>query len=57
MIPYTIRTIERAGDKSLVQGQQKYRDYFISTTDYEEYRAAVETALRIDGYGDCIVTV
>jgi hypothetical protein len=56
MVAYFYRTIMKARAISLEAGQAKYRAIFISTTDYLEFKADVDTALKVDGLGDCIVT-
>lgn len=56
MVAYFVKTIKRARAISLAAGQAKYRAIF-TDPDYLEYKADVDTALEIDGYGDCIVTV
>ena len=57
MIGFIAMVIEDARDISLLNGQAKYRAYFINTTRYERFRLDVESILTIDGYDDCIVTV
>lgn len=56
MAAYFYRTIKRARATSLEAGQAKYRAIFINTDEYLEFKADVDTALEIDGLGDCIVT-
>lgn len=55
MITFIAERIKEATDKSLEQGQDKYRAYFVKTKIYEKYRAGVETILRTDGYETSIV--
>lgn len=56
MVTFIAKQIEKAGDKSLAQGKDKYRAYFIKTALYLDFKADVDSILQIDGYGDCIVT-
>lgn len=48
--------IEEAGDVGVVEGQARYRAYFINTTRFVSKKEAVDTMLTIDGYSNCIVT-
>lgn len=57
IITFIAQRIEEARDKSLEEGQAKYRAYFINTTLYLKYKPSVDAILLQDGYGDCIVTV
>lgn len=43
-------------DKSIEQGQDKYRAYFINTSLYRKYQNDVDTILRTDGYEKVIVS-
>lgn len=56
MITFIAGRIELARDKSLEEGQAKYRAYFVNTTLYLKYKSEVDAILIQDGYGDCIVT-
>lgn len=42
-------------DKSIYQGQDKYKAYFINTQIYHKYKSDVDTILRTDGYSDVII--
>jgi hypothetical protein len=55
MIPFIAGRIEEARAKSLLEGQAKYKAYFINTHLYLKYKSGVDTILETDGYGDCIV--
>ena len=55
MAPFIARMIIKAANKSLEQGQAKYRAYFVKTHIYADYHADVDTILTTDGYEDCIV--
>ena len=56
MSPFIARMIEKAADKSITNGQNKYRAYFIKTTLYKEYQDDTNTILETDGYSNIIVT-
>lgn len=55
MITFIADRIANAADKSLQQGQDKYRAYFVNTALYRKYQNDVNTILRTDGYADTIV--
>lgn len=56
MATFIAQMIKNARDKSVAEGQAKYRAYFINTKMYvEKYKADVDTILTTDSYGDCIV--
>lgn len=57
MITFIAGRIELAADKSLEEGQAKYRAYFVNTSIYRKYQNDVATILCTDGYGDSIVEV
>ncbi len=42
-------------DKSLAEGQEKYRQYFVYTTLYLDWQAEVDTILQTEGYSQAIV--
>jgi hypothetical protein len=57
MAPYIAQNIKTVFDtQGLTAAQDRYRAWFISTAIYARYKAAVDTILSTDGYGDCIVT-
>ncbi len=56
MITFSASRIEEARDKSLEDGQNKYRAYFVRTKIYAKYKAGVDAILYQDGYEECIVT-
>lgn len=56
MITFIARMIENASKHSVINGQNKYRAYFIKTDLYEEYRNDVNAILEVDGYSNSIVT-
>lgn len=56
MIPFISVMIMKAADKSLKEGQDYYRAYFVNTSLYVRYKDGVDTILQTDGYGDCIVS-
>lgn len=47
---------EEFDNNGLTAAQDLYRAYFINTKLYLKKKAAVDTMLISDGYGDCIVT-
>jgi len=55
MITFIADRIANAADKSLQQGQDKYRAYFVNTGLYRKYQEDVNTILRTDGYAETIV--
>jgi hypothetical protein len=58
MVAYiSISIIDEYDANGLVSAQARYRAWFISTTLYARYKAAVDQILNADGYGACIVTV
>lgn len=56
MIPFVAGRIMVAADKSLEEGQDKYRAYFVNTSLYRKYQSDVDTILRTDGYAEVIVS-
>lgn len=60
MITFIAQKIEEARDRSLEEGQNKYRAYFVRENArklYEKrYKEGVDAILEADGYEDCIVT-
>ena len=56
MVTFISDRIMAAYDKSVEQGQDKYRAYFIRTKIYKRYKDEVDAILIQDGYEDCIVT-
>lgn len=57
MITFIAGRIILEADKSLEQGQAKYRAYFVNTLIYAKYKSDVDAILIQDGYADCIVGV
>lgn len=55
MITFIAKQIEKSGNKSVAQGQAKYRAYFINTKIYEDLKDDVDSILEIDGFEFCIV--
>lgn len=55
MVTFIAGRIILEADKSLEQGQAKYRAYFVNTSLYLRYKPDVDAVLIQDGYGDCIV--
>lgn len=55
MITFIADRIANAADKSLQQGQDKYRAYFVNTALYHKYQEDVNTILQTDGYAETIV--
>jgi len=55
MITFIADRIANAADKSLQQGQDKYRAYFVNTALYRKYQEDVNTILQTDGYAETIV--
>lgn len=56
MIPFIAGRIEAEAQKSIEQGREKYRAYFVRTTLYLKYKAEVDAILIQDGYGEVIVS-
>ena len=56
MAPFIALMIMQAGARSMKEGQDRYRAYFINTPIYERFRTDVDTILQTDGYGECIVS-
>ena len=56
MSPFISIMIMKAREKSLEEGQAKYRAYFVNTRIYAKYQADVDTILQTEGKEDCIVT-
>lgn len=56
MITFIAGRIMLDVDKSIQQGQDKYKAYFVNTSIYHKYKNEVDTILRADGYADVIVT-
>lgn len=40
---------------SVVNGQNKYRAYFVNTSLYLDWKADVDSILEIEGFGEVIV--
>ncbi len=60
---FIARRIMEQANISPVDGQAKYRAYFVNTTLYAQWQDDVDTILETtsteqypDGYGDCIVS-
>lgn len=56
MITFIAKRIMEEADKSLQQGQDKYRAYFVNTKLYIKYQEDVNAILRTDGYENAIVS-
>lgn len=56
MTTFIAMMIAREADKSLEQGQDKYRAYFVNTRLYVKWQAEIDTILETDGYQDVIVS-
>ena len=56
MATFIANRIIEAREKSLEEGQAKYRAYFVNIKLYVRYKDGVDAILLQDGYGDCIVT-
>lgn len=56
MVNFIARMIEKEADKSLAQGKELYRKYFINTKIYAKYKSDVDKILTDDGYKNVIVT-
>lgn len=55
---FIAKKIMEARDISLLDGQAKYRAYFVKIpTLYGKWKLDVDTILISDGYDDCIVTI
>lgn len=57
MVTFIANRIIAECQKSLEEGQVKYRAYFINTTIYARYQDDVDAILTQDGYADCIIKV
>ena len=55
MVTFIATKIMEFADRSIEQGQSKYKAYFINTKLYTRYKADVDTILRTDGYEQVIV--
>lgn len=55
MITFIAGRIMLDADKSINQGQDKYKAYFVNTSLYHKYQDDVDTTLRTDGYMEVIV--
>ncbi|WPK10603.1 hypothetical protein R6U77_11995 [Lysinibacillus louembei] len=56
MVTFIAGRIMLEADKSMQQGQDKYKAYFVNTSIYHKHKDVVDTILRTDGYTDVIVT-
>lgn len=54
MTTFIARRIEEA-EKSVEEGQKKYRAYFVKTRLYKRWKDDVDTILKTDGYDEVIV--
>lgn len=57
MVAFIASRIILESDKSLEEGQNKYRAYFVKTTIYLRYKPEVDALLIQDGYEASIVSV
>ena len=55
MVTFIANMIIKARKKSLEDGQNKYRAYFVRTHIYAAWQPDVDAILIQDGYADCIV--
>lgn len=55
MVTFIANMIIKARKKSLEDGQNKYRAYFVRTHIYATWQPDVDAILIQDGYADCIV--
>ena len=55
MVTFIASKIMEFADRSVEQGQNKYRAYFVNTKLYTRYKQDVDTILRTDGYEAVIV--
>lgn len=56
MVAFIASRIILESDKSLEEGQNKYRAYFVKTTIYLRYKSEVDALLIQDGYESSIVS-
>lgn len=56
MVAFIASRIILESDKSLEEGQNKYRAYFVKTTIYIRYKPEVDALLIQDGYEASIVS-
>lgn len=56
MVPFIAGRIILEADKSLEEGKEKYRAYFVKTLIYARYKADVDAILTQDGYEAVIVS-
>lgn len=56
MITFIAGRIIAEADKSLEEGKEKYRAYFVKTPIYLRYKADVDAILIQDGYENVIVS-
>lgn len=56
MSTFIARMIMEATDKSLEEGQEKYRAYFVNHKLYVKWQADADAILEVEGYGEAIVT-
>lgn len=56
MVAFIASRIIQDGKRSIAEGREKYKAYFIYTRLYESQRAEVDAILRQEGYEGCIVS-
>lgn len=56
MVDFIKRMIKEASKKSIEEGQEKYREYFVYTKLYKRYKEKVDNGLITDGYENVIVS-
>lgn len=56
MITFIAGRIEEEARKSIEQGQEKYRAYFVRTSLYLKYKPEVDAILIQDGFSEVIVS-
>ena len=55
MITFIAERIKEAFEKSVQDGQNKYKAYFVNTKIYARYQSGVNTILETDGFEQAIV--
>lgn len=55
MAEFIARRIIKERDKSITEGQNKYKAYFVNTMIYANFKINVDLILTRDGFSDCIV--
>jgi hypothetical protein len=55
MVKFIVSRIENAAISSIEDGRNKYSAFFVNTHIYDKFKDGVNTILKEDGYGDCII--